>query len=733
MRKSQIKLLEKAQKKAFTEEQLQILSDEKYSIEELKQIYNYFAYTKNIEPDVLVKEVKQSISYLESKHPYINNTKDYKLLWNLFFMINGNKPNTLLFPQKRRIYKMYQFIRPYTSEDANINRTILLGYYNCLQNQLTDYQIGILIRTILQNLNKNRLVLVLNYYPCFLDDFKYNLKQSMFYYLGIETDYFLHLDYSAQRKLENLYNYENHTFLFQKEDVEILFKKKNIHNDYYEYYIVPDTIYNLQIKQYPIIPMIRQFCIDNAIDPINTDSFVSTYYCKHELIDNDEKSLQKCFKILKKSFIVDQAAYTIKCKLSNNFFTNITYTEYNTIKYGTQYSCKRQWEGKSISYKIELMITPDGKLFKLLQTNKIKRYIPLSIKHFINLYKNNTVISDFIKMILNYHSANHYLYKDIIKDCISQTLIPLTFNEIAQYHNKKELLLAKYKKAQYMPIKWNKQNINLSYLLIKAYDLVEPTKSRQILFQQKTLPNNVSYYHYKNKGYSFLKEILIAKIQASEDNKINRNALEDKYRQELQEELQTKVLSDEYEQWINERIDSETQIKALSYLVNDYISMCKQSKTKIRLDIYSIAQLNNLHNKISDDPYNYRNITKDVKIPKQSKFLELREILPDNFEWIKTRKRLILETELQHHCVWSYADKITADNCAIYSFTDINAEHTKDGKPKRYTIEFCINKNGQYYINQVQGKYDAVNAHGMKEYIQTLLDEYTQTHNQNCA
>ena len=85
---------------------------------------------------------------------------------------------------------------------------------------------------------------------------------------------------------------------------------------------------------------------------------------------------------------------------------------------------------------------------------------------------------------------------------------------------------------------------------------------------------------------------------------------------------------------------------------------------------------------------------------------------------------MILETELQHHCVWSYADNITQDECAIYSFTDTAAEHCKDGKPRRYTVEFRQKRNGRYYVEQVQGKYDAVNAGGMKEYIQMLLTEY---------
>lgn len=77
-----------------------------------------------------------------------------------------------------------------------------------------------------------------------------------------------------------------------------------------------------------------------------------------------------------------------------------------------------------------------------------------------------------------------------------------------------------------------------------------------------------------------------------------------------------------------------------------------------------------------------------VKITKETKFKLLRKILPPEFEWIKTRKRLIEETVMQHHCVWSYADKINKDKCQIYSYVD------EDGK--RYTLEFVIKRKNMF-------------------------------------
>jgi hypothetical protein len=155
----------------------------------------------------------------------------------------------------------------------------------------------------------------------------------------------------------------------------------------------------------------------------------------------------------------------------------------------------------------------------------------------------------------------------------------------------------------------------------------------------------------------------------------------------------------------------------------DYVQMERQSKHKIRLDIRSEEHLINLHDNTARTA-DYRTNTRDVNIPENSKFNRLRELLPEEFEWIKTRKRLIMEADLQHHCVWSYAGKISGDRCAIYSYVDHNAAYAVDHTARRYTIEFCINREGKYYVEQVQGRYDTVNANGMKGYIQSILDEY---------
>lgn len=206
--------------------------------------------------------------------------------------------------------------------------------------------------------------------------------------------------------------------------------------------------------------------------------------------------------------------------------------------------------------------------------------------------------------------------------------LPLSasFNEIAEYHNWKEFFKKKYKDAAVVPINFNKYSPDLSYILIKAYRKVNEI-SRPNLVQMR-IPNYIcSVSNEKLAIKIFLSEVIYNQIKTN----------------------------------------SKT-------LVKDYIDMCIMCKEKINIRFRSKKKLQEAHDKISQKYYAKH--TPLVKIPKNSKFKELRKILPSEFEYIKTRKRLIEETAIQHHCVWSYADKINRDNCAIYSYVDPTTKKT---------------------------------------------------------
>lgn len=355
---------------------------------------------------------------------------------------------------------------------------------------------------------------------------------------------------------------------------------------------------------------------------------------------------------------------------------------------------KIEFEHKFISKKI--VIFPDEGIY---EENRDKFY-PLSLKNFWHYKK---CIPEIFNILINIYASQNLLFKDIINDCEIlfsdnfpeewEYLIPISINDIMKFHNKKEMLTTLYKTANEIKIKWNKININYAYLIIKAYPYLND-KSKNILINQK--------FYYCNKN----------------DKIPNCDMF---YNKRIKMRIQKFLYFIIYNQ-INNKIDTVYfENETLSEILNDYINMCFLTKTKIRLDIKTFNQLTKIHDKLSQEKY--KTMTSKVKIPKDSCFKNLRKILPKDFEWIKSRQRLINETVMQHHCVWSYADYITKDISAIYSYFD---EEGKYGKPARYTIEFRCNKsknNKKYYIAQVQGKYNSVNTYEIKKDIQNILDE----------
>ncbi len=89
-----------------------------------------------------------------------------------------------------------------------------------------------------------------------------------------------------------------------------------------------------------------------------------------------------------------------------------------------------------------------------------------------------------------------------------------------------------------------------------------------------------------------------------------------------------------------------------------------------------------------------------IAVP-DGKYSRLREILPDEFEWITTAGRIAEEGESQRNCVRSYIPQTLNDECAIYHW-----EH----KGRKYTIEFVRNDHTdrpwKYGIKQMFREYN---------------------------
>lgn len=440
----------------------------------------------------------------------------------------------------------------------------------------------------------------------------------------------------------------------------------------------------------------------------------------------DLKLMQASDLLGNRPFMIDEYAYGFYVRI-NNLFINLKNREYKNVYYD-----EHGWRARNLKSVSEITITPDGKLMKSFKNH----LIPLSMKEFCAWYKNECTAGQLIHTIADELIRQNIFFKDVLEDMLATgAILPVTINEVMSCHNRAELLCTKYKAAKTLHIKWNKQNLNLSYLIIKSMTYVDGEKNRNILLNQKDMDlisGDIAAAKRNGRVYPFLINVITKNLQAAmlrseEKTQQKIQKLREKYEQELSENVMTGLLDSEKEQFLKEKVNTDMEGEAswenICRTIHDYVYTCKARKKKVRLDIYSISELLNLHDLVTTRNVNYRRETKEVKVPKDSRFNHLREILPPEFEWIKDRKRLILETELQHHCVWSYTEYISRDISAIYSFVDSNAEHCPDGIPKRYTVEFRLRGN-RYYVEQVQGKYDRVNANRMQGYIQQILDSH---------
>lgn len=306
----------------------------------------------------------------------------------------------------------------------------------------------------------------------------------------------------------------------------------------------------------------------------------------------------------------------------------------------------------------------------------MEKFLPLQLKKIHKFYHMSAMFKNFFNYIFDILELEYPIIKDVKREIVQERWhLPISLNELLLFHNKKELFKAKYKSANEMKIDFNKMSFNMAYILVKTYPYVD-NKSKGILqnIKNQSLFDNLYDWKYRN------------------------NIIQ--------------LISNYYEEkGIFDHI-----------LVKDYANMCMLAGEKISLRYNSIVKLKEAHDRIAINAE--KKGTGKVKIPKNSVFNGLRKILPEEFEWIKSRKRLMQEANMQHHCVWSYAERISSDRCAIYSYLDTTGQYTDNWKgiPERYTIEFLSNSNG-YKINQIQGTRNQKTTIKMYEYVSLIINK----------
>ena len=736
MRKSQLELLQKADARGFSKDQINTLSKENLTIDELNTIYNYFfgQYKFGFDNEQLTAEVKTVLSLYDG---FKQENKCVQLSKKLLqYLLPQDTKDTLIDSDKKaHILKVYIRVLGVSKNKGMSAKDFLPLYEIAIKNyvfmlyqQVPIETIDQMINPVIENCHSQwemrwDLISLTKKYPCLLDDCMHNSNKSLLFFLCQNA--MINKFAPTNQMLERLYNYDKHEFLFAINEFGQYFYQSDWDDAYVEN---PDSIAELSLPQYPLLTVVSEFCNKHAFTNEYMQKVFSNWYI-HKLINEaDEDKFREAIKILTSGFSYKTEAYALWVDINTNYFVNITYMTCSSVS--VHPGLKEFWMPEKISKSTTIMITPDGKMFQRI--GKQNKHIPLTWTSFMDFIRMKNLFGDLMRCCLNYYQSINPFFNDMLDDYMSaEHIMPLTFNEVYDSHNRSQLLRKKYKLTNEININWNKRNVNLSYMIIKSYNKIDPTKGRQVLLQQnnadlvKSLLGDFNDDKIKVATVAFITNIICEKIKQHQSyrnaNKITE--IKNQYQKEIESELSTIILEDEQEMWLEERVSEEMMGNHLRNLVRDYVNMCVKTKKKIRLDIKSVAQITNLHDDISKN--RYRENTKVVVIPKKSVFLPLRKILPNEFEWIKSRKRLILETELQHHCVWSYAESISADRCAIYSFVDKTGRFSEDQKPRRFTIEFNRNKDGSYSLRQVQGKFNQSNTEMIENYIQSLLEHNT--------
>lgn len=264
-------------------------------------------------------------------------------------------------------------------------------------------------------------------------------------------------------------------------------------------------------------------------------------------------------------------------------------------------------------------------------------------------------IQTYIEKIMDDLSMEYPFFKDfkqLYRESLEydKAIIPMSVNEVFMYYNWNEYFRSKYKVAKTLNYNFNKIPPIVSYTLIKTARYVKDT--------------DIELLYNALKNHPWI---------AEPNREREKNVIINYYLEKLG--------------YFDEDIYQ---------LLEDWVMMSINNKIPISLRVKSQKKIAEKHDELMIDLWEKQSKkSKDeILVKEDSKFNQLREILPPEYEWITTSKRLALESKMQVHCVWEYNRKIKADNCAIYSYVAPSGI--------RHTIEFGYDRYQGYVIIQIQ-------------------------------
>lgn len=311
--------------------------------------------------------------------------------------------------------------------------------------------------------------------------------------------------------------------------------------------------------------------------------------------------------------------------------------------------------------------------------SKNKRLFPLSMKEIGRIYERYGSIGHRVcNFLFAYTKAklNAPVMTDIYRTLQADGFLnlPISFNDCRDMHNCNQLFKYRWKDASY--INWNKADINIAYAIMKSLPVVRAIDQRRLL------------QHTSDKNLLPASKYFVAVKHSSQRRVIYF----------LKEYIATYGVTN-----TPDSID-------LVYIFADYYNLCRKLHEKVSIGFKSCKKLVEAHDDMSKRE---RNRLHRVSVPKDSRFNELRKLLPKNFEWVKGGKRLQQEGITMNHCVNSYYSYINEDKIAVYHLT----------MPDGYmaTIAFVRTKRGKYSISQMFGYHNEECPQEVWDYVYGFL------------
>ena len=293
--------------------------------------------------------------------------------------------------------------------------------------------------------------------------------------------------------------------------------------------------------------------------------------------------------------------------------------------------------------------------------NNNENLYPLSFSSYINkALLHSKVLKDIFKDILTLCSNGQHIMKDIVRaiDEEGYLAMPITIFDIKKHHTKDEMIRSFT--GVDLPVNFNKRSLNHGYLLAELSKEIPPEQVGYLIQMDKEMAVNTvrDIYREVYPLDDFAREFIVRYY-------IDKLGL------------------------LNSR---ENRL-----LIYDYIRLSKDHELPISINFKTANRLVREHNRLAR-LFREKEMSAELSKPliaENTKFAELRQILPAEFEWITTTGRLYEEGNIQRNCVFSYRDKIRDDQSTIYHWSN---------KDRSYTIEFRRCFDGRYIIEQMLQK-----------------------------